>query len=142
MIRYFKSTTPQVSVYAPGGQVVKWTTVDGAVGWFAADREPTIKALLRCIERKVGGGISEVTREEYEDLVGKAKGRPLFRPDREHISAEGVVQPQVAPPVDPFAVPVAVDSLPAAVAEPEEPDKVSAAPTEPDVRKRGRPRKV
>lgn len=141
-MRYFQSTSPQVSVYAPGGQVVKWTTVDGVLGWFATDRELTIKALVRCIERKVGGGISEITEKEYEDLVGKAKGRPLFRPDREHISAEGIVQPQVAPLVDPPAAGAAVDNPPPAVADLEDSDRVSAAPTEPEVRKRGRPRKV
>lgn len=141
-MRYFQSTSPQVSVYAPGGQVVKWTTVDGVIGWFATDREPTIKALVRCIERKVGGGISEISEKEYEDLVGKAKGRPLFRPDREHISAAGIVQPQVAPLADPLAAGAVADKPAPAVADVEEPDSVSAAPTEPEVRKRGRPRKV
>jgi len=139
-VRYFKSLTPDVSVYASGGQVIRWTTVDGLEGWYSTDREPNIKALLRCIERKVGGRIEEISAEAYTALAGKAKGAPLFRPDREHISAEGVIQPRRAPALS-GVVPAVEASAPNPVADSSEPDSLSAAPAEPELRKRGRSRK-
>ena len=139
-MRYFKSLTPDVSVYASGGQVIRWTTVDGLEGWYATDREPNIKALLRCIERKVGGRIEEISAEAYTALAGKAKGAPLFRPDREHISSEGIIQPQRIAPAQSGVVPAA-EADPNPVADSSEPDSLSAAPAEPSIRKRGRPRK-
>lgn len=139
-MRYFKSLTPSVKIYASGGQVIEWLTVDGATGWYATDREPNIKALLRCIERKVGGVIQEIEKSEYDDLVGKAKGAPRFVPEREHITADGVVSPQrIAPALLSGEDPAAADNL--NIVEAEEADSISAAPTAPEVRKRGRPRK-
>ncbi len=142
-MRYFKSLTPSVKIYAAGGQVVSWATVDGAVGWYATDREANIKSLLRCIERKVGGVIQEIEKPEYDDLVGKAKGAPLFRPEREHISAEGITVPQRVP-LDPQsgpAEPAVADSGDASIVDAGESDNLSAVPTAPEVRKRGSKRK-
>ncbi len=143
-MRYFKSLTPSVKIYAAGGQVISWATVDGAVGWYSTDREPNIKALLRCIERKVGGVIHEIEKAEYDDIVGKVKGAPLFRPEREHISAEGVTVPQRVPPVAQSGPdePVAADSAVASIVDAGESDNLSAVPTAPDVRKRGSKRKT
>jgi hypothetical protein len=141
-VRYFKSFTPDVSVYASGGEVIRWATVDGAVGWYSTARETSVKALLRCIERKVGGRIEEITEEEYTGLAGKAKGAPLFRPEREHISAEGITQPQRVAPAQSGAVLVAAGNA-EPVAESDESDSLTAAPAEPEIRKRGgRPRKT
>lgn len=142
-MRYFKSLTPDVSIYASGGQVIRWTTVDGAVGWYATERPQNIKALERCIERKVGGRIEEIQEAEYEELSKKAKGAPRFHPDREHLTADGLVQPQrIAPAKLHGGEPaVAGDPNPVKVADGSEPDTMPAAPTAPELRKRGRPRK-
>ena len=136
-MKYYKSLTPGVSVYASGGQVIKWTTVDGSVGWYATDRKQNIDALARCIERKVGGAIVEIDEAEYSDLVGKAKGAPRFTPDREHLSADGLYQPQRVPPAQLPGGPVVADSEKEPVAESSDSDSLSAVPAEPEIRKRG-----
>lgn len=133
-MKYFVSGTPASNVYARGGRLVRWITVDGITGYYSTENADEIKALLRCIERKVGGAIREVTPEEYDSIVKKAKGRPRFQPEREYISAEGVNVPQAVPaPLDLDAA--AADSASNSVPEPT--DSGTLPSEEPTVRKRG-----
>ena len=136
-MKYFKSLSPGVSVYASGGQVIRWATVDGSVGWYSTDRKQNLKALARCIERKVGGVISEISEDEYSDLVGKAKGAPRFSPEREHLSADGLIQPQRVPPAQLPGDPAAADKAEVPVAESPDSGSLSAVPAKPEIRKRG-----
>lgn len=136
-MKYYKSLTPGVSVYASGGQVIRWATVDGGVGWYATDRKQNIDALARCIERKVGGAIVEIDEAEYSDLVGKAKGAPRFSPEREHLSADGLIQPQRVPPAQLPGDPAAADKAEVPVAESPDSGSLSAVPAKPEIRKRG-----
>lgn len=132
-MKFFVSGTPATPIYARGGRLIRWITSDGITGVYSTDNPDELKALARCIERKVGGAIREVSPEEFDDVVKKVKGRPRFQPEREYISAEGVNVPQVIPaPQSPDAV--AADSA-NSVPEPESSDTLpSEAPT---IRKRG-----
>lgn len=142
---YFKSGTPEVQVYASGGELVKWETVDGVLGYFMTLREATAKCLRKLIEDKRGGLISEITKEEYEDWLGKSRGAPRWARDREYL-AQGRLHPQRVPLSDLAAV-AADEPAPAPVTRPaptpspapsnNEPS-VPAEPAEPVVRRRGR----
>jgi len=140
-MRYFESRTPTIKVFASGGEVVKWLTVDGLVGWYATDRPGTLKTLDLCIQRKVGGAIREGTQEEYEDFTKKVQGRPAFRRDREFLSPEGVAQ-MLNRHVS-SGQPSSGNGAAAAdgAAPPAQPVPVAAAP-DPVLRRRGRPRRV
>lgn len=134
---YFRSETPDTKVYASGGELVKWDSIDGLVGYFKTTKPSTAKALRLLMERGQGGKITEVEKAEYEDFVGKARGRSLFRADREYIS-QGNIHTQRVPGAE--SAVVADTGLPAPVAQPEVPvaKPVAAEPAEPVVRRRGR----
>ena len=136
-MRYFESKTPLVKVSAIGGALIKWETYDGEVGWYSTDDANAIKTLDQCIERKVGGLIRVGTQEEYEAFLGKAKGRPVFRRERETIGPEGLV----APPTLSLAAPPPSASHVVAVAEGNvapQSGKPVEDPPKPVLRSRGR----
>jgi hypothetical protein len=74
----------------------------------------------------VGGVIQEIEKAEYDDLMGKSKGAPRFVPEREHITADGLVSPQrIAPALLSGEDPAAVGKA-EVVAESPEADSISA----------------
>lgn len=99
-MRYFQTQSPLSKLYLSGGRVVKWLSFDGVVGWFATDDPVVAENLLTFAQKKIGGGISEVSRAEYEGASGKAKGR-RFEPEREWVDQRGLQSAQLpsAPPV-------------------------------------------
>lgn len=140
---YFESETPEIRFYASGGELVKWVSVDGLVGWWATARESTRNQLLKAIEKGVGGKMREITAEEYEAHVKKASGRPLYQPEREHL-AHGQVRGAVVPPSPNGGDRVAEVKIPKIPAQPtpvSEPESVPADPVAPVIRRRGRPTK-
>ena len=137
-LRYFESKTPTSRIMAAGGQVIRWETYDGQVGWFVTDRPGSIKTLLDCIDRKVGGAIREGTQNEYEAFLGKSKGRPVFRQARESIGTDGSVRSTLVPPVPPS--PAASPEAAAAADVTPPPPSDPTSPPEPVLRNRHRPR--
>lgn len=100
-MRYFQTQSPLSKLYLSGGRMVKWLTFDGVVGWYSTDDPSVVESLLSFAQKKIGGGISEVTRAEYEGALGKAKGR-RFEPDREWVDLRGLQNAQ-SPSVPPVA---------------------------------------
>lgn len=136
-MRYFESKTPLVKLMAAGGVVIRWTTYDGEVGWYATADKGAIRTLADCIERGVGGLIREGTQAEYEDFLGKTKGRPVFRRERESVGPEGVamLSPSL-PPVSRPTAPASADAVAVDGAPSPQPSVVS--PPAPTLRSRGR----
>jgi len=136
-MRYFESRTPSIRVHAGGGEVVQWLTVDGEVGWFSSDKPSVLKSLEKCIAAGIGGVIREIPQAEYEDAVKKAKGRPVWRRDREMLSADRPF---------PFIPPSADQAVAAPAAKDEAEAPVTPVPVQnpppPIVRRRGRPPKI
>lgn len=112
-MRYFQTQSPLSKLYLSGGRVVKWLTFDGVVGWFSTDDPSVVESLLSFAQKKIGGGISEVTQAEYEGALGKAKGR-RYEPDREWVDQHGPRSAQLpsAPPAveGEVAAPVPVET--------------------------------
>lgn len=137
-MRYFESKTPLTRIAAIGGAIIKWETYDGEVGWHATDDPNVVKTLTQCIDRKVGGLIREGAQAEYEAFLGKTRGRPVFRRERETIGPEGAPAPSTLSP----AVPPPSVSPAGAVAAGDEaplpPGKPVEAPPKPVLRSRGR----
>lgn len=137
-MRYFKSTAPASPIYAAGG-LIRWASEDGDVGYYSTDNPQILGTLDKFLEsrkpgnRPVGPPVEEITQAEYEDFLGKSKGR-RWSADREHIQGSGVI---------PARVPLSqVVGVPAAVAEPASvvaPTLAEAVPSPaPNVRRRGK----
>jgi hypothetical protein len=135
-MHFYLTQDPDLRIYAAGGEVVKWSSVDGVVGWFKSSNPGTIKSIGNCIATKTGGRIREVTEAEYEAAVKKVRG-PILQRDRESVTAQGY-----NPAVVPLPERQPLVAAPAAVAE----DKVApaeagpvATPPKPNLRRRGKP---
>lgn len=133
-MRYFESKTPLVRLMAVGGVLIEWSTYDGEVGWYVSDNPNAFKTLDDCIARKVGGIIREGTQAEYEAFLGKVRGLPVFRRERETVGPEGVIPGTFGRPAPPQP-----STEPEGVAVVEAPTTVAATPPEPTVKaRRGR----
>lgn len=98
-MRYFKTTSPSLVAYTPGG-MLRWETEDGDVGYYATDNPGTLKAIDKFLESRkpgntpVGPPVEEIPQAEYDEFVGKSKGR-RWSPDREYIKGTGLVPASV-----------------------------------------------
>lgn len=138
-MRYFQTSVPASVLYAGGDAPVKWTSADGFTGWYATDDPGILRFLDKLLASREAGNpqgppFEEITREKYEDELGKSNGKRFVR-DREYISATGhhpAVEPVVAAP----AVEVKIPAQPAAPV-PSQPLPADVVPV-PNLRKRGK----
>lgn len=74
-LRYFKKLTPSNDVILPGNIRIKFTTLDGLVGWLAHDNESVQQGLEQCI-REQRYGLTEVSAQEYVAGYLEKKNQP------------------------------------------------------------------
>lgn len=136
-MRYFQTSVPASVLYAGGDAPVKWISADGITGWYRTDDPGILRFLDKLIESRANGSpqgppFEEITREKYEDELGKSNGKRFVR-DREYISASGH-HPAQEPGV---AVPVVEVKIPAPTPVPETlPELPPTQPPAPNIRKR------
>lgn len=155
-MRYFQTSVPSSVLYAGGDAPVKWTTGDGITGYFCTSDEQILRYLDRLIKSRKEGNpqgppFEEISKEAYDDALGKWKGR-RFERDREYLGSNGAVPAQVpgqltavvgrvaaadtlTPPAEPRPTPTDLDPESPAPTSPEAPVTPAPAPT---VRRRGK----
>lgn len=75
--KYFKTTTVHIPiVVGKSGNVLRFNTYDGRVGFLELTDPNEIAALDKAIAGKFGGRISTATAEEYEDWKKKEHIQP------------------------------------------------------------------
>lgn len=140
---YFESQTPLIKIYAAGGEVVRWFSLDGKLGWFATSNERTANELRKCIEKGIGGKIKEITKEQYDEYEKKGRGRSPFTPQREVINPWQQAPATSSVPGNRAAVAEVADEVydDGGAAPKAEIESVVTDDPSPTLRKRGRPKK-
>jgi len=130
-MRYFKTTTPEISIHVSGGQPpINWDVADygGGDGYYSTESEAEVAALEQCIKRNIGGGVSEIKEADFVTFQKKnANPTPLRgrRVDSPGFFPMGPAQDTMSAPVSRPAPAVAVpaDKLATESLPPEEPPK-------------------
>lgn len=113
---YFRNHDPRVKVFISTGEWVQFEAATWDIGIYPPEgkgiSEWLAGELRQCIARGVGG-VTEITVQEYEELIKKKQTDPdgLVRPSREELEANFKLNKRVLPSIGPRdAVPrVAVD---------------------------------
>ncbi len=125
MPAFFQKEIPQTPVHLSNGMPVKFEDVDGRVGAYKTTNDFVIGELRMAIAAQ-RGGVSEITEDEFTELLKKKQpSQPKWRdeikagyaPDSLSPKVPGVVAPVANPsagsaPVKPEAQPLTVADVP------------------------------
>lgn len=86
---YFSKSVPKTPIYVPSGDPLNFATLDGKTGYYQTDDETAI-TYLRKMQKEGRGGLTEISKEDYEENYGKKKegSKPyVYRCEPESIQA-------------------------------------------------------
>ena len=88
-MRYFKKSYPKQRVMLSTGIFLEFTFVDHETG-ILGHNDPNLLGQIDDAIANHRGGITEISSEEFQELLKKKGQTPLMRPWREEYSKEGI----------------------------------------------------